>query len=53
MNRLLIGIGNAYRRDDGVGLAVAEEIEERALPGVRTEMAIGEPGAMLDAWGGA
>ena len=30
---LVIGIGNDFRRDDGVGLAVAAEIAERRLPG--------------------
>ena len=49
LNRLVIGIVNAYRRDDGVGLAVAEEIAKRGLPGVRAVMAIGKPGAILDA----
>jgi hydrogenase maturation protease len=53
LNRLVIGIGNSYRRDDGVGLAVAEEIVKRGLPGVRVMTAIGEPEAILDAWTGA
>lgn len=53
MNRLVIGIGNSYRRDDGVGLVVAEDIAKRDLPGVRVLTAIGEPGEMLDAWSGA
>ncbi|MBP1821001.1 hydrogenase maturation protease [Mycobacterium sp. OAE908] len=49
---LIIGVGNEFRRDDGVGLAVATAISERALPGVRVMMAIGEPGSILDAWTG-
>ena len=53
LNRLVIGIGNSYRRDDGVGLAVAEEIADRGIPNVRVVTAIGEPGAILDAWTGA
>ena len=53
MKRLVIGIGNTYRRDDGVGLVVADEIAKRGLPGVQVLTAIGEPGAMLDAWSGA
>ncbi|HJT95483.1 MAG TPA: hydrogenase maturation protease [Mycobacterium sp.] len=52
MSRLVVGVGNSYRRDDGVGLAVAEEIAKRALPDVRVVTAIGEPGAILDAWNG-
>jgi hydrogenase maturation protease len=52
-SRVVIGIGNEYRRDDGVGLTVAEEIAKRDLPGLRVLTAIGEPGAILDAWTGA
>lgn len=53
MNRIVIGIGNSFRRDDGVGLVVADEIAARELPGVRVITAVGEPGAILDAWTGA
>src|SRR6185312_11992388 len=42
-----IGIGNSFRRDDGVGLAVADEIAKRGLADVRVVTAIGEPGAIL------
>lgn len=52
MKRLVIGIGNSFRRDDGVGLAVADEVARRNLPGVEVMTAIGEPGAILDAWAG-
>jgi hydrogenase maturation protease len=48
--RVVIGIGNELRRDDGVGLTVADEIANRELPGLRVLTAIGEPGAILDAW---
>lgn len=50
---MVIGIGNSYRRDDGVGPAVAEQIAGRNLPGVRVLVCTGEPGALLDAWSGA
>ena len=53
LTRLMIGIGNNFRRDDGVGLAVADEVAKRGLAGVRVMTAIGEPGAILDAWTGA
>jgi len=49
---VVIGIGNDFRRDDGVGLTVAGEITERHLPGVRVVTEIGEPGALLEAWNG-
>lgn len=50
---VLIGIGNAFRRDDGVGPALAEEIDKIGLVGVRVVTAIGEPAAILDVWDGA
>jgi hydrogenase maturation protease len=53
LTAVVIGIGNNFRRDDGVGLAVADQIAERALPGVRVVTAIGEPTALLEAWSGA
>ena len=49
---VVIGIGNEFRRDDGVGLAVAAEIAKRRLSGVRVISAIGEPGSILEAWTG-
>jgi len=48
----VIGIGNSFRGDDGVGLAVAETIRSLALPGIEVLAATGEPGAILDAWAG-
>ncbi len=50
MNHLVIGIGNSYRRDDGVGLAVAAQIAHLDLEGVRVLTSTGEPGEILDAW---
>ncbi|MGX9791166.1 hydrogenase maturation protease [Mycobacterium sp. MMS18-G62] len=47
---VVIGIGNSFRRDDGVGLVVAEEVAHRGLPDVRVVTAIGEPTAILEAW---
>ena len=49
---LVIGIGNDFRRDNGVGLAVAGEIAKRRLSGVRAISTIGEPGSILEAWTG-
>ena len=48
--RVLIGIGNPYRRDDGVGPALIEALETAGLPGVRLVTADGEPAALIDAW---
>jgi hydrogenase maturation protease len=50
---VVIGVGNTYRRDDGVGPAVAAEIAECDLPGVRVVTVVDEPIALLDAWAGA
>jgi hydrogenase maturation protease len=49
---VVIGIGNDFRCDDAVGLAVADQIAERDLPGVRVVTGIGEPAALLEAWSG-
>jgi hydrogenase maturation protease len=49
----IIGIGNDFRRDDGVGCTVAEQIAELNLPGVRVLNGISESTAILDAWSGA
>src|SRR5262245_19946120 len=49
---VVIGIGNDFRHDDAVGLAVAHQIAERALPGVRVVTGIGEPAALVEAWRG-
>jgi len=49
---LVVGIGNDFRRDDGVGLAVARRIAECNLPDVRVVNGITEPAALLDVWSG-
>jgi hydrogenase maturation protease len=48
----VIGIGNELRRDDGIGPAVAAEIQRRQIPGVRVVISQGEPTGLLDAWAG-
>lgn len=53
MRRVVIGVGNPSRRDDGVGPAVAARIAGRELPGVRVMQCPAEPTALLDAWEGA
>jgi hydrogenase maturation protease len=51
-DKVVIGIGNSYRRDDGVGLEVIAELAKHDLADVRLMTAIGEPGAILEAWTG-
>lgn len=53
MTHLVIGVGNAYRRDDGVGLAVAARLRGRVPEGVRVVDCEQEPSRLLDAWQGA
>ncbi|MEU1376077.1 hydrogenase maturation protease [Streptomyces triculaminicus] len=53
----VIGVGNEFRRDDGVGPAVVARLRERAargsLPaGVRLVCCDGEPGRLLGLWEG-
>jgi hydrogenase maturation protease len=48
---VVIGVGNSYRRDDGVGPAVAERLRTRADLGVVT--CEHEPSRLLEAWAGA
>jgi hydrogenase maturation protease len=50
---IVIGIGNDFRRDDGVGVAVAHKVAEHDLPGVRVVSGVSEPAALLEVWDGA
>ncbi|MCZ0730891.1 hydrogenase maturation protease [Mycolicibacterium iranicum] len=52
MSALVIGVGNDFRRDDGIGPAVAAEIARRGLLGVEVQTAAGDPIELLDAWDG-
>ena len=49
----VIGVGNAFRGDDGIGLIVARRITELALPGVTVLEESGEGVALMEAWGDA
>lgn len=49
---VVIGLGNTFRRDDGLGPAVAAAVEAMRLPGVRV-VCPAETTAILDAWDGA
>ena len=50
---LVIGIGNSYRSDDGVGPAVLALFRAMRLPGVWLLECDGDCSALLDAWRGA
>ena len=47
---VVIGVGNAYRGDDAVGLAVAEALRGRLPTGVTVLDCEQEPTRLLDAW---
>jgi hydrogenase maturation protease len=49
----VIGIGNTFRGDDGVGLVVARQLGELALPEVTVLEQSGEGAALMEAWGEA
>jgi hydrogenase maturation protease len=49
----VIGIGNAYRRDDAVGLYVARQLKALDLRGVEVVEASGEGTGLIELWKGA
>ena len=49
---VVIGIGNEFRRDDGVGPAVIGQLRGRVPAGVRLVITDGEPTRLIDAWTG-
>ncbi|ASL15141.1 hydrogenase maturation protease [Mycobacterium intracellulare] len=50
---VIIGVGNDYRRDDGVGVAAAAALDALALPNVVVKTGIADPMSLLEAWTGA
>lgn len=48
----VIGIGNEFRRDDGVGPAVIAELRRHAPAGVALVVSDGDPTRLLEAWDG-
>ncbi|WP_046315201.1 hydrogenase maturation protease [Mycobacterium sp. UM_Kg1] len=50
---VVIGLGNTYRRDDGVGAAAALLVGERLKSGVHIVTGIADPAGLLEAWDGA
>ena len=49
---VVIGVGNEYRRDDGIGPALVTALEDRWLPTVKLLVSDGEPARLLDDWAG-
>jgi hydrogenase maturation protease len=50
---VVIGVGNEFRRDDGLGPAVAAELATYQLPGVSVVVSGGDPVELIAAWRGA
>ena len=50
---VLIGVGNAYREDDGAGLAVIERLRGVVPEGIEIVPCEDEPSRLIDAWHGA
>ena len=52
MDRMVvIGVGNPYRRDDGVGAAVIELLRHSSLPDwVQLECSLGDSAELMDLW---
>lgn len=50
MKRLLIGIGNPFRRDDGVGIQVAEKMRDLLPENVEVLTQSGEGGNLMQSW---
>lgn len=49
---LLIGVGNEFRSDDGVGILAARRIREKNFPGIVIVECDGEAASLMDAWAG-
>lgn len=47
---LVIGVGNAYRGDDGAGIVAARKLAAQRLPGVRVMEMNGEGISLVEAW---
>jgi hydrogenase maturation protease len=50
--RLIIGVGNDFRGDDGAGLLVAQLLQSEQLRGVTILQSSGEGSALIEAWQG-
>jgi hydrogenase maturation protease len=50
---MVIGVGNAWRGDDGAGLAVARRLRELSPAGVEVHELEGDATALVDTWSGA
>jgi hydrogenase maturation protease len=50
---VVIGVGNDYRHDDGLGPAVLARLRDLDLAGARLAVTDGDPSRLIDLWTGA
>ena len=50
---VIIGVGNQYRTDDGVGIFIAGKLKAENLPQTRIEFNRGEAASLMDCWNGS
>ena len=50
--RLLVGMGNIYRQDDGAGLLAARELADADPEAIEVILNIGDPLSLISAWAG-
>jgi hydrogenase maturation protease len=50
---VLIGIGNEYRSDDGVGLVAIRELQKKGFPNTQCVESNGDGAALIEAWANA
>ncbi len=50
---VVIGIGNEFRRDDGIGPATVARLRGQAAAVVKLLVSDGEPAGLIEAWSGA
>jgi hydrogenase maturation protease len=50
---VVIGVGNEFRRDDGIGPEVVSRLRGQVPAGVRLLVSDGDPTRMIEAWTGA
>jgi len=53
MRRVVAGVGNAYRGDDGAGLEVAARLRGRLPADIELVRCVDEPSRLIEAWRGA
>jgi len=46
----VIGVGNEYRQDDGVGVYVARRVRQSGLPNVRVVEHVSDGAALVHTW---